>query len=154
LRVNLNEAPSTKTTTKNKTKRQSQKKQTKKQKKQKSRLRFASLLKLRNKKQKSKPSNEIYEYLKTFSKYRERKPGLLKNYNQQIAYNFNSQNLSLSLRGLEALINNSVNKIEPLIINSFKIKTNEKEAKRPWPTTTTTTTTTTNINKTINIKDF
>jgi len=75
LRVNLNEAPSTKTTTTKKQKTKN-KKQTKTNKK--SGLRFASLLQLRNKKQQSKTSNEIYEYLKTFSKYRERKPGLLK----------------------------------------------------------------------------
>jgi hypothetical protein len=166
LRVNLNEAPSTKTTTTKKNKQKN--KQNKK-----SGLRIAwpwprpwpTLLQLRNEKQKSKTSNEIYEYLKTFSKYRERKPGLLQNYNQQIAYNFNSQNLSLSLRGLEALINNSFNKIEPLIIKSFKIKTNEKKSKDAVPFTfqkekeakaqlANTTTTNINKNKTIYIKDL
>jgi hypothetical protein len=99
LRVDLNEAPSTKTKTK---KNKKNKKQNKKGRAtNKSGLRLASLLHLRNEKQKSKTSNVIYEYLKTFSKYRERKTGLLINHNQQIVYNFNSQNLSLSLRGVK-----------------------------------------------------
>ena len=95
LRVNLNEVPSTKAQTTKKNK------QNKTNKTNKSGLRLASLLHLRNEKQKSKTSNVICEYLKTFSKYRKRKTGLLINHNQQIAYNFNSQNLSLSLRGVK-----------------------------------------------------
>jgi len=54
----------------------------------------------------SKTSDVIYEYLKTFSKYRNRKKGVLINFNQHIAYNFNSKNLLI--RGVEPLINNSV----------------------------------------------
>jgi len=52
-------------------------------------------------------SDEIYEYLKTFSNYSNSKNGVLMNYHQHIAYNFNSQNLLL--RGAEYLMNNSLN---------------------------------------------
>jgi hypothetical protein len=54
----------------------------------------------------SKSSDKIYEYIKTLSKYRKRKNGLLINQNQHIVYNFNSKNLLL--RGAEPLINNSL----------------------------------------------
>jgi ribosomal VAR1-like protein len=54
----------------------------------------------------SKSSDVIYEYLKTFSKYRNRKNGVLINFKQHIAYNFNSKNLLL--REVEPLINNSL----------------------------------------------
>jgi hypothetical protein len=54
----------------------------------------------------SNSSDVIYEYLKTFSKYSDRKKGILINFNQHIAYNFNSKNLLI--RGVEPLINNSL----------------------------------------------
>jgi hypothetical protein len=70
----------------------------------------------------SNTSDVIYEYLKTFSKYSNRKNGVLINFNQHIAYNFNSQNLLL--RG-----------VEPLINNSLKIKTNKNKSTNAVPFT-------------------
>ena len=70
----------------------------------------------------SNSSDEIYEYLKTFSKYSNRKNGVLINYNQHIAYNFNSKNLLL--RG-----------VEPLMNNSLKIKTNTNKSTNAVPFT-------------------
>ena len=90
LRVNLNEAPSTKLPG----------------------LRVAPSI----------SSDVIYEYLKTFSKYSDRKNGVLINYNQHIAYNFNSKNLLL--RG-----------VEPLINNSLKVKTNKNTPRPPFANT-------------------
>jgi hypothetical protein len=46
-----------------------------------------------------KVNDVIYQYLKTFSIFNKRKNGILIQYNQHIAYNFNSQNLLL--RGVE-----------------------------------------------------
>jgi len=63
----------------------------------------------------SHPSDVIYEYLKTFSKYSNRKNGLLLTYNQHIVYNFNRRNLLL--RG-----------VEPLIDNTLKSKTNKNQS--------------------------
>jgi hypothetical protein len=113
LRVNLNEAPSTKRQSQKRGRSQSLK-TTKKKQQKKSGLRSASRLHLRGgaEKQKSKTSNVISEYLKTFSKNRTRKPGVLINYNQQIAYNFNIKNVSLSLllKRVEYLIKNPLKK--------------------------------------------
>ena len=53
-----------------------------------------------------KSSDVIYEYLKTFSKYSNRKNGLLLKYNQHIAYNFKK---NIKLRGVEPLTNNTLN---------------------------------------------
>jgi Mitochondrial ribosomal protein (VAR1) len=78
LRVNLNEAPS-----KTKTKK----------------LKY---LNVAPEKQMSKSSDVIYEYLKSFSKYSNRKKGLLIKNNQHIAYNFNSK--TILKRGDEALL--------------------------------------------------
>lgn len=64
----------------------------------------------------SNTSDVIYEYLKSFSKYSNRKKGVLINFNQHIAYNFNSKNLLI--RGVEPLMNNSL----PLHIKTNKIK--------------------------------
>ena len=95
----------------------------------------------------SNSSDEIYEYLKTFSKYNNRKNGVLINYNQHIAYNFNSKNLLL--RG-----------VEPLINNSLKIKTNTNKSTNAVPFTfafqleKAKEAKTTNINNNININDL
>jgi hypothetical protein len=43
----------------------------------------------------SKTSDVIYEYLKTFSKYSNSQKGVLINFNQHIAYNFNNRNILL-----------------------------------------------------------
>ena len=91
----------------------------------------------------SNTSDVIYEYLKTFSKYSNRKKGVLINFNQHIGYNFNSKNLLL--RG-----------VEPLINNSLKIKTNKIKSTNVVPFTNAiqiakVTKATENINKNINI---
>lgn len=70
----------------------------------------------------SQPSDVIYEYLNTFSKYSKRTNGVLLNYNQHIAYNFNRRNLLL--RG-----------VEPLINNSLKSKTNKNKSTKAVPFT-------------------
>jgi hypothetical protein len=89
-------------------------------------------------------SDEISEYLKTFSQYKKRKKGVLINYNQHLAYNFNSKNLLL--RGVEPLINNSLktntNNSTNAVPLTFAFQLEKKVAK-----------TTTNINKNININD-
>jgi len=72
----------------------------------------------------SKTSDVIYEYLKSFSQYCNRKKGVLINFNQHIAYNFNKKNLLL--RGAEPLT-------EPLINNSLKIKTNKNQSTKAVP---------------------
>jgi hypothetical protein len=56
---------------------------------------------------KSKSSDVIYEYLKTDSKYSNKKNGVLLKYNQHIAYNFKKKNIKL--RGVEPLTNNTLN---------------------------------------------
>jgi hypothetical protein len=76
----------------------------------------------------SKTSDVIYEYLKTFSKYSERKKGVLINYNQHIAYNFNSKNQLL--RGVEPLNNNSKK------TRLAKLGTNENKSTNDVPFTT------------------
>ena len=91
----------------------------------------------------SNTSDVIYEYLKTFSKYSNRKKGVLINFNQHIAYNFNSKNLIV--RG-----------VEPLINNSLKIKTNKNKSTNAVPITfqlekAKVAKATENINKNINI---
>jgi hypothetical protein len=48
----------------------------------------------------------IYQYLKTFSLYHNRKNGILIQYNQHIGYNFNSKNILL--RGVEQKTNKSL----------------------------------------------
>ena len=63
----------------------------------------------------SHPSDVIYEYLKSFSKYSNRKNGLLLTYNQHIVSNFNKRNLLL--RG-----------VEPLIDKTLKSKTNKNQS--------------------------
>jgi hypothetical protein len=71
------------------------------------------------------PSNRsdiIYEYLKTFSKYSNQKKGILINFNQHIAYNFNSKNLL-------------VRRVEPLNNNSLQIKTNKNNSTNAIPVT-------------------
>jgi hypothetical protein len=69
LRVNLNKTPSTKHS-------------------------YRSLRGLQNiRVSTSNRSDVIYEYLKTFSNYSNQKKGVLINFNQHIAYNFNSKNL-------------------------------------------------------------
>jgi hypothetical protein len=73
------------------------------------------------------PSNStdvIYEYLKTFSKYsnKKNKKGVLINFNQHIAYNFNSKNLL-------------VREVEPLNNNSLQIKTNKNKSTNAVPFT-------------------
>ena len=70
----------------------------------------------------SKTSDVIYEYLKTFSKYSNRKNGVLINYNQYIAYNFYNKNLLLS-------------QVDPLIDKYLKIKTNKNKSKNAVPCT-------------------
>ena len=70
----------------------------------------------------SNSSDVIYEYLKTLSKYGNSKKGTLINFNQHIAYNFNSQNLLI--RG-----------VEPLINNSLQIKTNKNKSTNAVPFT-------------------
>jgi hypothetical protein len=91
----------------------------------------------------SNTSDVIYEFLKTFSKYSNRKNGVLINFNQHIAYNFNSKNLIV--RG-----------VEPLINNSLKIKTNKNKSTNAVPITfqlekAKVAKATENINKNINI---
>ena len=70
------------------------------------------------KKAPSNSSDVIYEYLKSFSKYRNRKTGLLIKNNQHIEYNFNSK--KILKRGDEALINKSLKKL--------KTKTNKNKS--------------------------
>jgi hypothetical protein len=91
----------------------------------------------------SNSSDEISEYLKTFSKYNKRKNGVLIKYNQHIAYNFNSKNLLV--RGVEPLNNNSV-----------KIKTNTNKSTNDVPFTFALkkVAKTTNTNKNRNINDI
>ena len=60
----------------------------------------------RLKAKKSKPSDVLYKYLNTFSKYSTRIKGLLFKYNQLIAYNFKKK---IKLRGVEPLTNNTLN---------------------------------------------
>jgi len=102
----------------------------------------------------SNASEVIYEYLKTLSNYRQRQNGVLINYNQHIAYNFNNQNLLL--RG-----------VEPQNNNSLKIKTNKNKPTNAVPFTSAfqlekaivvgnrnRAKTTQNINTNININDL
>jgi len=73
----------------------------------------------------SNSSDVIYEYLKTFSKYsnqKNHKTGVLINFNQHIAYNFNSKNLL-------------VREVEPLNNNSLQIKTNKNKSTNAVPFT-------------------
>jgi hypothetical protein len=70
----------------------------------------------------SNRSDVIYEYLKTFSKYNNQKKGVLINFNQHIAYNFNSKNLL-------------VREVEPLNNNSLQIKTNKNKSTNAVPLT-------------------
>ena len=70
----------------------------------------------------SNKSDVIYEYLKTFSKYSNQKKGVLINFNQHIAYNFNSKNLLV--RG-----------VEPQNNNSLQIKTNKNKSTNVVPLT-------------------
>ena len=98
----------------------------------------------------SNSSDVIYEYLKTLSKYRDRKNGVLINYNQHISYNFNNKNLLL--RGVEPQTQNN---------NSLKITTNKNKSTNAVPFTyafqlekATVAKTTQNINKNININDL
>ena len=70
----------------------------------------------------SNRSDVIYEYLKTFSKYSNKKKGVLINFNQHIAYNFNSKNLLV--RAAKAVNN-----------NSLQIKTNKNKSTNAVPLT-------------------
>jgi len=70
----------------------------------------------------SNRSDVIYEYLKTFSKYSNQKKGVLINFNQHIAYNFNSKNLLV--RAAKAVNN-----------NSLQIKTNKNKSTNAVPLT-------------------
>ena len=70
----------------------------------------------------SKTSDILYEFIKSISKYRNRQKGLLINFNQHIAYNFNSENLLI--RAAKAEIN-----------NSLQIKTNKNKNTNAVPFT-------------------
>ena len=93
----------------------------------------------------SNTSDVIYEYLKTFSNYSHSKKGVLINFNQHIAYNFNKKNLLL--RG-----------VEPIINNYLKLKINKNKSTNAVPFTNSfqlekakVAKSTENINKNINI---
>ena len=73
-------------------------------------------------KQMSKSSDVIYEYLKSFSKYSNRKKGLLIKNNQHIAYNFSSK--KTLKRGDEALINKALKKSLKKLKNKIKSNLN------------------------------
>jgi hypothetical protein len=73
-------------------------------------------------KQLSKSSDVIYEYLKSFSKYSNRKKGLLIKNNQHIAYNFSSK--QTLKRGDQALINKSLKKSLKKLKNKIKSNLN------------------------------
>ena len=70
----------------------------------------------------SNTTDVIYEYLKTFSNYSQKKKGVLINFNQHIGYNFNRRNLLL--RGVESQNN-----------NSLQIKTNKNQSTNAVPFT-------------------